>query len=195
MRKIILISFVIALSICATACFNGEIAEVNETAASGSNATSTPPADKISEGALVYMDPKIDMFLMVDSVDWVYTKELYEGQVFFHPKNENPMATYNGFSISSQEAGNSTIEQLWDNVKSGFEASIPGFEWNQEDNIEVGSYTGYRYHFSGDEFTGDYIFWETEAKLYICSLTSFPNDYEDNAELLIRSLKSFKTLG
>lgn len=206
MRKIILILFIIALSICAIACFNG--ASDNEEALSSSNhtttesasmvPTTTAPADSASDeqsgGVLAYMDPKIDMLLLVSSVDWVYTKELYEGQVYFYPKDENPMASYNGFAISSQEAGNSTIEQVWNNIKSSFENSIPGFEWSQVESVEVGNYTGYRYHFAGDEFTGDYIFWETGERLYTCSFTSSPDDYDANAKLLISSLESFQTL-
>ncbi len=186
MRKIIFMVLVLVLVLFTTACFNG-IQDIKET-------VSASAGEDTSGGALAYMDPKIDMFLLVDSADWVYTKELYEGEVYFYPKDENPMASYNGFAISSQKKGNGTVEQYWEMVKNNLKSSIPGFKWNKEDDINVGKYIGCRYHFLGDEFTGDYIFWETDSSLYICSFTSYPDDYDANYELLVNSLGSFKTL-
>lgn len=139
-----------------------------------------------------YLDPEIDIILLIPSTEWLYTKELYEGEVYFYPKKSTIRNYYSGFAISSDEKNACTIEYLWDLVCENFESNTSVFEWELLDDIPVGLYTGQRYHFSTDQFVGDYIFWETEERIYICSFTSSETLYEKDFSLLESSLESFQ---
>lgn len=153
----------------------------------------TAPDDAVG-AALAYMDPSIDIFIVVPDAAWKYTKELYEGEVYFYPGDEDPTASPNGFAISSQKKQDGGIEAVWESWEPSLESQIDGFAWKREDDITIGSYTGCRYHFTATNFTGDYIFWETDALLYICSLSSDEDSYDTNYAVLAGALGSFKTL-
>ncbi len=181
MRKIILVLLVFALLLCASACKSiDQMGNIS------------PDTDKQDEGSLMYMDPQIDMLLIVKSIDWVYTKELYEGAVFFHPRNKPPQLFNTGFAISSQEKWDAPIDDVWEAVKLNLSSSIQGFEWQREELVEVGDYSADRYHFWGEGIFGDYVIWETQNLLYICSLTAEQEDYQGAIDLLIESLNRLK---
>ena len=145
-------------------------------------------------GSLLYADPEIDLFVMVKSPDWVYTKQLYEGEAYFYPKDENPVSSPNGFAISSQELPDASIDKIWSETADTLKSQLKDFEWQSEDPIDIGDYTGYRYHFTGSGIFGDYLYWETDKLLYICSFTSNEDVYETNFAILADSLNTFKVL-
>lgn len=148
--------------------------------------------DDVEEEVLIYLDPDIDMFIMIDSTGWEYTKSLYEGEVYFYPKDKNPTKSITGFAISSQEKWGVPIEEVWNSIKKNLSANMNGLEWNKEESLSIGNYIGDRYHFWNSKITGDYFIWETQDLLYICSLAAEQDEYQSTYDLLIESLKSFK---
>lgn len=152
---------------------------------------SAPPG--FTGEAIVYIDPEIDMFIMVPDAAWKYTKELYEGEVYFYPGNEDPTVSPNGFAISSQQKWEGGIKAVWESWEPSLRQQIDGFKWNEEDDITVGNYTGCRYHFTSTAMDGDFILWETDDLLYICSFSADKQAYGAYYALLADALGSFKT--
>jgi hypothetical protein len=154
---------------------------------------SAPPG--FTGEAIVYIDPEIDMFIMVPDATWKYTKELYEGEVYFYPGNEDPTVSPNGFAISSQQKWEEGIKAVWESWEPSLRQHIDSFEWNEEDDVTVGNYTGCRYHFTSTAMDGDFILWEIDDLLYICSFSSDKQTYGEYYTLLVDALGSFKTFG
>ena len=71
---------------------------------------------------------------------------------------------------------------------------MPGFEWEQAEDVHVGDYTAGPYSFVSDWFLGDYFFWNTEGRFYICSFTAKEGEYDELAEKLLESLETFQVL-
>lgn len=194
MKKIILVT--IALIICLFAAACGNTSEDAQASASKTEESNNIPTNEV---ALVYTDPEIDLSIMVYESDWIYTKELYPGEVFFYPKDKDPTKTKTGFAISSQVKGDGTdVEKTWDIAKNSLEKEIRGLTTKHEEEVKAGEYIAKRYHFSGfakdgKEMIGDYFLWMTDSRLYICSFTS-EEDYDKNLEIVINSLNSFKTV-
>ena len=154
--------------------------------------TESPP--EVAGEALAYIDPDIDIFILVPDATWKYTKELYEGEVYFYPGEEDPTVSPNGFAISSQQKTDGGTKAGWESWEPSLRQQIDGFEWNEEDDVTVGSYTGSRYHFASSLMDGDFIFWETDDLLYICSFSADKQTYGAYYALLADALGSFKTL-
>lgn len=187
MKKLSLILILVLVCAVAASCVKPDVTEPTP---------STTPAQSSDTQAvaLLYMDPSIDMFLTVNAPDWVYTKELYEGEAYFYPKAENPANSPNGFAISSEKLPDKTIDEVWAVEEGILQSNLQDFKWDKEDNIDVGGLTGYRYHFTGSGITGDYLYWETDKLLYTCSFTSSEDKYETNFAMLRDSLKTFQVL-
>jgi hypothetical protein len=196
MKKILLIICISALCICSASCLSiAKNLPQNSMEISGKQPEqSAEPLPEETAVALVYMDTSIDMFISVNDGTWKYTKEMYPGEVYFYPGDEDPAVSPNGFAISSQPKSGG-IEAVWESWEPSLEQKIEGFDWNKEQDITVGNYTGSRYHFTASAMVGDHIFWETDKLLYICSLSSDKESYDANYALLADALGSFKTLG
>lgn len=222
MKRILLIIFVIMMCFGAVACASNtqgifdEMADADETAelptekptekptqAPTQMPTEEPtekpteePTNDIPDGAeavaLLFMSPKIDIFIMMKMPGWVYSTEIIAGQVFFYPPEETSGET--GVSISSQEDEGAPIAAMWDNIAVNFAEMMPGFEWQQEEDVAVGEYTANRYSFTSDWYYGDYFLWYTEDKLYICSFTAREDEYDELLVKLLESLETFKVL-
>lgn len=191
MKRVLLYILIIMLCAFMSACKDDAL-PVSQTDNPNTAQESSVPE---TEGAsLVYMDPELDMFILVPDGNWKYTKELYEGEAYFYPGNEDPRYSVNGFAISSQPKWEEGVEAVWQSCKQNLE-NLENFTWEQGMDIAVGKYNGYNYHFSAAGMTGDYIIWETESLVYICSLSSDENNYESNYALIIETLGSFKPLG
>lgn len=188
MKKTFLLILAVALCLGAAACGETTEEQPEETQSPASEPT-------LSEAvALVYADPKFDMSITVASGDWIYTKMLYEGEVYFYPADKNPLVCPTGFAISSQPKWGAPLSAVWEAVIPNLNASIENFEWQQEETLSVGTYSAERYHFFGTGIAGDYIIWETEELLFICSLTAEIPDYQSSFDMLAQSLKSFQVL-
>ncbi len=157
------------------------------------------------EISLMYMDPNIDMFLNVDAPGWRYQKDNASGTAYFIPIDYDGRSMF-AISANTQREGvvaddelDAFIDYMWDLSLQNLNTSFSSFEWEQKANIEVGAYSATRFHFIGtskdvyQEIEGDYFFWWTDKKLYICSLTALPEKYDDYFNMLESSLKSFKT--
>lgn len=133
--------------------------------------------------------------------NWAYTKDLYPGEVFFYLKDKKPEESPAGFAISSQSKNDqNTIEKTWGIVKTSLEKNIKELAIKQEADAKAGEYDLKRYHYSGKkedntEITGDYFFWTTEKRLYICSFASTKEEYEKNLAVVQNALQTFKTAG
>ncbi len=154
------------------------------------------PTSDIPDGAestaLVFMSPKIDIFIMMMMPEWTYSTEIIPGQVFFYPPEETSGET--GVSISSQNDVGASIAGMWDNIAISFAEMMPGFEWQQEEDVAVGEYTANRYSFTSDWYYGDYFLWYAEDKLYICSFTAREDEYDELLVNLLESLETFIVL-
>jgi|GEM_PF-2490015 len=156
------------------------------------------------EAGLVYTDPQLEMFIYISAPGWEGSKDNEQGVVYFEKKKSD----YTIFAISSnitREAGKSAEElkeeigYYWDYSKSGMEQGFASFEWRKEPDIKAGEYDAARYHFIGDIggnegiIEGDYFYWWTDSRLYICSFTALTEDYAVEYETLKDALLTFET--
>jgi hypothetical protein len=148
---------------------------------------------EVTDEALVYLDPDINIFITIDAAGWTYTKELYPGEVYFYPEGGDPAASPTGIAISSQSPGTNAA-QMGDVLHDNLAAALGDVTWEPAGEVSVGAYTGALYRFTADDIAGCYVCWETDARLYIGSLTTPPDTYGEMEAMLLRSLKSFLTL-
>lgn len=154
------------------------------------------PTSDIPDGAesvaVLFMSAQIDIFISMMIPEWTYSTEMIPGQVFFFPQDDLTGET--GVAISSQEDEGAVIAVMWDNITTNFTEMMPGFEWQQEEDAIVGEYNASRYSFTSDWFYGDYFFWYTAEKLYICSFTAREDEYDELLVKLLESLETFEVL-
>jgi len=158
------------------------------------------------EAAFSYLDPKIDMSLIISESGWRYEKDDEAGMVIFYEK-----ADYDGltsFAISSntkreEEMTEADLEEIIDYMgeesKSIIQNGTASVDWNEADPIMVGIYDARRFSYTGklkstgSDVRGDYIFWWTPDRLYICSFIAFEDVYQTNNIILINALDTFRT--
>ena len=153
--------------------------------------TPQPPADA-SQQAIVFMDMFIDILIVVDIPGWVYSTELYDGEVFFYPEGDLSGST--GLAISSVFKNEYSAEDVWQDFVTAMEALFNDFEWDSEENIAAGDYTANRYSFAADDFKGDYFIWHSKERLYIGSFTATEDEYEQLYPLVEDALGTFKAV-
>lgn len=200
MKKALLLAMMLLLLICVISCQKSDDKKIVEDEPDEADVQETqaveelPLSEVFEEVSFLYTDADFDLFIMIDSSKLAYTKELYPGSVYFYPADTDPETSPNGFALSSQEITELPLTDAWEASRPNLEATIAGFEWIQEEPVNVGIYTGERYHFWGEGARGDYIIWETQSLLYTCSLTAQEADYYKYLDLVLESLETFSAL-
>ena len=199
MKKALLWVMILLLCVCAAACTEKSDNTIQEDELP-TDIEPTPEhepemdvlvGEVFEEVSFLYTDSELDMVLVIDSSKWAYTKELLPGSVFFYPQDTGSQTSPYGFAISTHEKTDAPLSDAWETAKPGIEAETTGFEWIQDEPVNVGIYMGERYHFWGEGIKGDYIIWETQNLLYTCCLTAQEADYNHYIGLLLDSLETF----
>ena len=136
---------------------------------------------------ILFLDPDIDIFIMVSIPDWTYITQ--SGEVFFYPADDDSGNT--GMAISSHDKGMYTIEMVWADITEAMGQYFSAFEWEQTDSIMAGEYSAEHYSFTTEGVVGDYFFWHSQSRLYICTFTAFENEYVDLYPLAVESIGTF----
>lgn len=199
MKKALLWVLILLLCVCAAACTEkSENTNQEDPLPTDTEPTpvhepqmNVPVGEVFDEVSFLYIDSELDMVLVIDSSKWAYTKELMPASVFFYPQNTGSETSPYGFLISAQEKADAPLSDAFEAARPGIEAMAAGFEWIQDEPVNVGIYMGERYHFWGEGIKGDYIIWETQNLLYTCSLTAQDADYNSYIGLLLDSLETF----
>lgn len=159
-----------------------------------------------AEAAFSYLDPQIDISLLISAPGWRYEKDDDAGMVVFYEKEDYDGLT--SFAISSNikredEMTETDLEEIIDYMgedsKVIIQNGIASVDWNEADPLMVGNYDARRFSYTGklkstgSDVRGDYIFWWTSDRLYICSFIAFDDIYDTNYIILINALDTFKT--
>lgn len=158
---------------------------------------SVNPIDSVNpedEVGLVYADPIIDMFILIDGQGWAHIKSEDKSQVYFYLKDDK--TGNNVISISSQYlAGEADdkISEIWDSIKRSLNA-----ENSDPVNIKAGQYKGVSYEynldFNGETLECRYIFWSTDETIYICTVSADSNSKEIIDSAIDSIMVSFETV-
>lgn len=159
-----------------------------------------------ANGGLAYIDPDLDMFLYVSHPDWRYAKDHESKTVFFYPyyTDGETMFAISANTPRTPTMDNSQLDQtiydLWNIKLQDFYNGFDNLHWEPTDMLQIGEYTATQYFFTGQyknsnrTIIGNYLFWWTEDRLFICSFTAYPDEYEDVYSLFVESISSFKPL-
>ncbi len=158
------------------------------------------------EAGFSYLDPNIDMSLLIAAPGWRYQKDEEAGMVIFYMPEEYDGLT--SFAISSNtKKGNGMSDNDLDSVidQMGYESNeivesfVTSVDWKEVDSIKAGNYTARRFSYTGklkssdENVHGDYFFWWTKDRLYTCSSVTFEDIYEEYYLILKEALLTFKT--
>ena len=160
-----------------------------------------------SEVPYTYTDSEIDISMTIDTPGWSYHKEDAAGMVVFYmPQDYDGLTNFAISANTARQDGMSaddldeTIDYMAQASKDDLKNGMIDVDWQMADPLIAGQYDAQRYSFTaklrstGSRVRGDYIFWWSEKKLYICSFITFSDIYEENFEVLKSALYTFDTL-
>jgi hypothetical protein len=159
-----------------------------------------------AEAGFSYLDPEIDISLMINAPGWRYQKDDEARMVlFYEPEDYDGLSS---FAISSNtqredEMTDADLEEIIDYMGEASRSSlldgIKSLVWENADPVMAGKYEAARYTYTGElkstgsKIAGDYLFWWTDERLYICSFITFSDIYDSYFGILTNSLATFKT--
>ena len=159
-----------------------------------------------AESAFSYLDPKIDISLMIDAPGWRYEKDDEAGMVmFYEPEDYDGLTSFAISSNTKREAEmteadlSEIIDYMGEASRSNLTAGIKSLVWENAEPVMAGKHEAARYTYTGElkstgsPIRGDYLFWWTDERLYICSFIAFSDIYEGYFDILTDSLETFKT--
>lgn len=159
-----------------------------------------------AEAAFSYLDPEIDISLMIDAPGWRYKKDDEAGMViFYEPEDYDGLTSFAISSNTKREEAmteadlSEIIDYMGEASRSNLTAGIKSLLWENADPEMAGKYEAARFTYTGvlkstgSKIAGDYLFWWTDERLYICSFIAFVDIYDSYFEILTASLDTFKT--
>jgi hypothetical protein len=154
-----------------------------------------------------YTDTEIDISITIDTPGWSYNKEDNAGMVVFYmPRDYDGLTSFAISANTAMQEGMDaddlaeTIDYMAQVSQDGLKNGMTEVDWQMNDLLIAGQYDAQRYSFSaklrstGSRVRGDYVFWWSEKKLYICSFITFSDIYDENFEVLKNALYTFDTL-